>query len=97
MTEFYLAMAGILFLNVVAGLWRVLRGPDPADSLVAAQLFGTTAAAILLLLAEAGNRPELRDVSLVFAALTVVAVVAFVRLSNLRDGAEDDEPPQTHN
>ena len=79
MTAFYLGLASFLLLNLAAGMWRILRGPSEADRMLAAQLFGTTAVAILLLLAEAMGQPALRDVSLVFALLAAVTVVAFVR------------------
>lgn len=68
-----------LLLNLAAGLWRVMRGPTAADRMLAAQLFGTTAVAILLLLAEGTGQPALRDVALVFALLAAVAAVAFVQ------------------
>ena len=79
MNEFYLGVALFLLLTLVAGLWRVCRGPTPADRMLAAQLFGTTAVACLLLLAQVYGRPSLRDVALVFALLAAVAAVAFVR------------------
>jgi multicomponent Na+:H+ antiporter subunit F len=74
-----LGLALFLLVNLVAGLWRVLRGPTPADRMLTAQLFGTTAVAVLLLLGEASGSVALRDVALVFALLAAVAVVAFVR------------------
>ena len=74
-----LALALFLMLNLGAGMWRVLRGPTAADRMLAAQLFGTTAVAILLLLAEAPGSAALRDVALVFALLAAVTAVAFVR------------------
>lgn len=74
-----LAITTFLVLNLAAGLWRVMRGPTAADRMLAAQLFGTTAVAALLLLAEGMQRPALRDVALVFALLAAVAAVAFVR------------------
>ena len=79
MDDFYLGMALFLLLTLVAGLWRVLRGPTPADRMLAAQLFGTTAVACLLLLAQVYDRPSLSDVALVFALLAAVTAVAFVR------------------
>jgi len=91
MVTFYLVIAVVLLLTLVAGLWRVLRGPSPADRMMAAQLFGTTAVAIFLLLAEALDQPPLRDVALVFALLAAVTVVAFVRrawTSRQRQGEE---------
>lgn len=79
MELFYLLMALYLLLNLAAGMWRVLRGPTDPDRMLAAQLFGTTAVAVLLLLAQAGGAPALRDVALVFALLAAVTAVAFVR------------------
>ena len=74
-----LALALFLLLNLMAGMWRVLQGPTSADRMLATQLFGTTAVAILLLLAQAGDTPALIDVALVFALLAAVTAVAFVR------------------
>ncbi len=83
-----LALALFLLLNLGAGMWRVLRGPTPANRMLAAQLFGTTAVAVLLLLAQAVDSAALRDVALVFALLAAVTAVAFVRRA--WDFVEDD-------
>ena len=74
-----LGLALFLVLTLALGLVRVARGPKHADSMLAAQLFGTTGVGILLLLAEAMAMPALRDAALVLALLAVLAVVAFVR------------------
>jgi multicomponent Na+:H+ antiporter subunit F len=79
-TEVLLATALFLLLNVMAGLIRVARGPTPADRMLAAQLFGTTGVAILLVLAAALDARALRDVALVFALLAAVLAVTFVKL-----------------
>lgn len=85
------ALALFLLLNLGAGLWRVVQGPTAADRMLAAQLFGTTAVAILLLQAQVEARPALRDVALVFALLAAVAAVAFVRRAwaSPEDGHDD--------
>ncbi len=75
----YLALVLFLLLSLGAGMWRILRGPTAADRMLAAQLFGTTAVAVLLLLAQAYGNGALRDVALVFALLATVTTVAFVR------------------
>lgn len=75
----YLVLAILLLLNLCAGIWRVLRGPTVADRMLAVQLFGTAAVSMLLLLAQAFGNPALRDVALVFALLSAVTAVAFVR------------------
>ncbi|VAX05283.1 Na(+) H(+) antiporter subunit F [hydrothermal vent metagenome] len=79
MQTLFLALALFLLLNLCAGMWRVLRGPTAVDRMLAAQLFGTTAVAMLLLLAQAYGNAALRDIALVFALLAAVTAVAFVR------------------
>lgn len=79
MATFDLVIALVLVSSLAAGLWRILRGPTSADRMLAAQLFGTTAVASLLLLAQSPGAAPLRDVALVFALLAAVTVVAFVR------------------
>jgi multicomponent Na+:H+ antiporter subunit F len=79
MESLYLGLALFLLLNLGAGMWRILRGPTSADRMLAAQLFGTTAVAMLLLLAQATGNAALRDVALVFALLAAVTAAAFVR------------------
>lgn len=83
MQAFHLALALFLLLNVMAGLLRIVRGPAPVDRMMAAQLFGTTGVAVLLVLAEGLTAPDLRNVALVFALLAVLAALAFVRASGM--------------
>ena len=78
MTGLYTGVSVFLLLTVLLGLVRVLLGPTPADRMLAAQLFGTTGVAVLLLLAEVLPAPPLRDVALVLALLSVLAVITFV-------------------
>lgn len=84
MDTFYWLTTLFLLLNLLLGLGRVVRGPAPADRMLAAQLFGTVGVALLLVLAEADSTPALRDVALVLALLAPVAAVAFVRRSATR-------------
>jgi multicomponent Na+:H+ antiporter subunit F len=79
MNGFILGVALFLLLNIVAGLLRVSAGPTSPDRMLAAQLFGTTGAAILLLLAQCLSISSLRDVALVLALLASISTVVFVR------------------
>lgn len=93
MTGFLLGVALFLSFNLGAGLVRVARGPTPADRMVAAQLFGTTGVAILLVLSRAVDEPAVADVALVVALLAVVVSVAFVKRGWVRwAGAEGEDP-----
>ena len=78
-----------LLLTLLLGLIRIWQGPRPADRILAAQLFGTTGVAILLVLASAQDMPSLREVALVLALLAVLATAAFVT-REVRLDQEDD-------
>jgi len=86
--ELPIGLALFLLLTLSAGMVRVLRGPTSADRMMAAQLFGTTGVAILLLLAQGLGEPALRDVALVLALLSGVAVAAYIRRSGGGRGVE---------
>ncbi len=90
MEALYLTLAVFLLLTLVAGLWRILQGPTPADRMLAAQLFGTTAVATLLLLAQALNQPALRDIALVLALLAIITAVAFVKRAWTKEATDVD-------
>jgi multicomponent Na+:H+ antiporter subunit F len=79
MSSLMTAVAVFLLVNLAAGLWRIMRGPTAADTMLAAQLFGTTGVGVLLLLAAASDLPPLRDVALVVALLAALAAIAFVK------------------
>lgn len=90
------AIATLLLASLVLGLMRIWRGPRFADRMLAAQLFGTTGVAVLVVLAELLQMPALRDVALVLALLAVLAVLAFVARvwdpdDRLEHGAEADD------
>ncbi len=86
MTVFLSLILIVLLTSILAGLIRVLRGPGAAERMMAAQLFGTAAVAILLILSRLMELPALLDVAMVFGLLTAVALVAFVVLASRRVG-----------
>ncbi len=92
MNEFYLGVALFLFINILAGMFRIFRGPTLSDRMLAIQLFGSTGVAILLLLAQHFDEPALRDVALVFAILAILAMVAFVKLVGPESRLDTEQP-----
>jgi multicomponent Na+:H+ antiporter subunit F len=86
-TAALVVLAIAILVSLLAGLLRVVEGPSDADRMLAAQLFGTGAVALLLILSQAMAMPALIDVALVFAILAAVAVIAFVRSA---EGGDDD-------
>lgn len=78
MTEFLLAAAAFVLGTVALGLVRLLRGPEDADRMMAAQLLGTGGVAALLLLGVASGVGAVAEVGLLLALLSAFASVAFV-------------------
>jgi multicomponent Na+:H+ antiporter subunit F len=78
MSDFLLAVAGLILAAVGTGLVRVLGGPGDADRMMAAQLFGTGGIACLLLIAFATDVPGVDDVALGLALLAAFVSLAFV-------------------
>ncbi len=78
MREFLLCAAGFVLAMVALGLVRILRGPDDADRMMAAQLLGSGGIAVLLLSAGSGL-PAAADAALVLALLAAFASVVFVK------------------
>jgi multicomponent Na+:H+ antiporter subunit F len=87
MSMFLVPFAIFLLLTLAGGLFRIMRGPKRADRMLAAQLFGTTGVAVLLVLSEGMGTGALRDVALVFAVLAAVNAVVFSRSARDRTGA----------
>lgn len=75
------ALALFLLVNLFVALIRAVRGPTMADRMLAALLFGTTGAGVLLLLAHTGipQKTGVIDVALVLALLAAIAGVAFAQ------------------
>lgn len=90
MTELLHWLALFLLANLVVALLRVSYGPTAADRLLAALLFGTTGAAILLLLAFAGATPALVDVALMLALLAAITGTAFAQRAWRREQEESE-------
>lgn len=83
MSGVYLFAALILLATVTAGLVRIFIGRARVERLLALQLFGTTAVAIVLLLAEGLKQPVLRDLALVLGLLASTISIAYIRYGDL--------------
>jgi multicomponent Na+:H+ antiporter subunit F len=88
-TWYFLVATGLL-LTIAGALWRVWRGPDQADRMMAAQLVGTGGVGVILLLAAIADDWAMLDVALVLALLAALAAIAFVK-STRGEGEGDPE------
>jgi multicomponent Na+:H+ antiporter subunit F len=91
-TTLYSIVAVVLLATLCGGMYQVIRGPTPGDRMLAGQLFGTVAVAVLILIAEATENSALVDVALVFALLAAVTVVAFVRRAWPEEDVDEPHP-----
>ncbi len=82
MNIIYTGLVVFLFLNLIAGIWRLAYGPTNEDRILASQLFGTIAIIILLLLSQINGHAALRNIALLFASLAAVTAIAFVQSSS---------------
>jgi multicomponent Na+:H+ antiporter subunit F len=92
MVEFLQGSSVFVLAMVALGLARILRGPDDADRMMAAQLLGTGGIAALLLLGAASGVGAVVDVALTLALLAAFATIAFVKASapGMSDDGETD-------
>ena len=81
MITYLTVVTGLLLSMLLAGLWRVMRGPTESDRMLATQLFGTAGVALLMLLAVLQQQAALLNAALVLALLVPLTLVAFVRFS----------------
>jgi multicomponent Na+:H+ antiporter subunit F len=94
MSDIYLLAALILLATVTAGLVRIFLGTARVERLLALQLFGTTAVAIVLLLAEGLKQPVLRDLALVLGLLASTIAIAYVRYGDLNPDTDQTSNEQ---
>ena len=90
MPDFLLTAAACVLVLVALGLIRILRGPEDADRMMAAQLLGSGGIAALLLLGVATEAKAVIDVALTLALLAAFASVAFVQGIS-RTGKDDSK------
>lgn len=81
MSGLILGLATLLLAALLLALQHVGRSGHPAERLLAVQLIGSTAVAILLLLAESQGLAALRDVALLSVLLAAVLSAAMALLS----------------
>lgn len=79
MTPVIEALAVVIIVTVILGLLRIERGPTGADRMLSSMLFGTSGVALTLVLGALADVPSLLDMALVFAILTSISTVAFVK------------------
>ena len=79
----------VLVFSFILGLMRVFLGPATEDRMMAVQLVGTTAVAMLIVFSALLGMPSAIDVALVLALLATVAALALSREQKTEADADD--------
>jgi len=81
MFVFYTIVIVILLLCLIIGLIRVLAGPDNANRMLAAQLFGSIGITIIVVLSVLQANEVIANVALVCTLLASITIIAFLKLA----------------
>lgn len=76
---FFLFVALALCFTALLCFYRLIVGPTVPDKIVAAQVIGTKTMAVLVLIAVIYDQPMLIDMSLTYAMLSFLAIIAIAR------------------
>jgi len=76
---FLYLILSILFLSIVLGAYRLLKGPTASDRAVALDALTNITTAMLVLIALLSSRFIYLDVALVYAILAFIGVIAIAR------------------
>lgn len=81
MNVFYTGVIVLLLICLIIGLIRVLVGPDNANRMLAAQLFGTISTTVVIVLSVLQDNEVITNVALVFTLLASITIIAFLKLA----------------
>jgi multicomponent Na+:H+ antiporter subunit F len=76
---FFLFVALALCFTALLCFYRLIVGPTVPDKIVAAQVIGTNTMAVLVLIAVIYDQPMFIDITLTYAMLSFLAIIAVAR------------------
>ena len=88
---FTAAAIGILVTMLLAIL-RTLLGPTVYDRILAVNMFGTKTVLLIAVIAYLTGRTDLLDISLVYALINFIGVIAVLKFFEFRDLGRGREP-----
>lgn len=75
----YIVLSLAILMTMVLAVARALRGPTVYDRVLAVNLFGTKTALLLAVIAFLIDRPDFLDLSLAYALINLVGVLAVLQ------------------
>lgn len=89
----FLAATIAILVTMALALTRALLGPTVYDRILAVNMFGTKTVLLIALLAFLSGRADLLDISLVYALINFIGVIAVLKLveqGNFHTASDDD-------
>lgn len=68
-----------ILLSIIMVLYRLIKGPEVYDRILAANVIGTKAVVLLALIGFIYGRPDFMDIALVYALTNFIATTAFLK------------------
>ena len=69
----------VIVLGAVLVLYRAIKGPRVYDRALAVNVMGTKTVVLLALIGFIYERPQFLDIALVYALITFIATIAFLK------------------
>jgi len=73
-------LVNVILFSALLVLYRVVRGPSPADRVIAVDILGILVIGVLVLLGLHYDQGFFMDVALIWALLSFVASLAFAKI-----------------
>jgi len=83
------ALLGLLAVSMLPAFWRLVRGPDLTDRVVALDLITMIGVAMSGLYAAAYDEPVFLDVAILVALISFVGTIAFAHFIERRSARSD--------
>jgi len=89
----FVVAALAIVVTMSLAMIRALRGPTVFDRILALNMFGTKTVLLIAILGFLSGRPDFLDLSLVYALINFVGVIAMLKFFEYGDlGASGPEP-----
>jgi multicomponent Na+:H+ antiporter subunit F len=92
MTQLYLTVTAVAILIVMAlALTRAILGPSVYDRALAVNMFGTKTVLLISVVDFLGGRQEFLDISLAYALISFISVIAMLKFYRYADVYRPEE------
>jgi len=88
----FVVVAAAILLTMTMAIYRAAKGPTVYDRILAANMFGTKTVLLIAVIGYITGRPDFLDLSLLYALLNFVGIIAmlrFIKIGHFGEGPAD--------